>query len=342
MLAHLTIGDTIFRKNEGGDVQKLYGKSRSMNSIQTICVSIIAIILILTYMTGCGVSIDVAQSLDRGIIINSTLEACRDVKVLRSPSRSVFSVSGILAGQTAEVGFSPTDLLDEKAVISWTVGSQSHRVHLLLPKTDMSGPAALAYQLLPDGLATVHVASLSGLRDTGLPRSTDLRSPNKHSMAARTTVDDVLKFAIAAEERAEKFYTRLSGKMKTPETREALLRFAGAERMHKGKLLAIRARGPVIGSSGEEVTNLEISDYIVDVKPKPDMQYQDSLLLAIKKERAAQRLYTALAALADDDEIKSLFQNLAQEEAKHELHLKTEVISHIRRGAASRTKGTQK
>jgi rubrerythrin len=290
-----------------------------MNSMHTICAAIIAIILILTSMAGCSVSIDGAQSLDRGIIINSTLEACHAVKVVRFPSRSEWKFSGILAGKTAEIGFSPTDLLDEKAVISWTVGRQRHRVHLLLPKTDMSGPAILAYQLLPDGRATVRVASLPGLRDTSFPRST----PNKDSMAARTTVDDVLKFAIAEEEKAEQFYTRLSEKMKAPETRQALLRFAGEERRHRGTLLAIRASGPIIGSSDEEVTNLEISDYIVDIKLTPDMQYKDALLLSIKMERAAQSLYTAFAALADDDKIKSMFQALAQEEVKHKGRFET-------------------
>ncbi len=307
-------------------MQRLYRKSRSINSVQTICLSIITIILILSSMAGCAVRTNGTQSLDQDIIINSTLETCRDVNVLRSPSRTVFSVSGILAGGTAETGFSPEDLLDEKAVISWTAGSQHHRVHLLLPKTDISGPAALAYQLLPDGRATVHVASLSGLRDTRFTRSTDRRSPDKDSMAARTTFDDVLKFAIAEEEKAELFYTRLSKKMKTPEMRETLLRFAGEERKHKGTLLAIRASGPVIGSSSEEVTNLEISDYIVDINPTSDMQYQDALILAIKRERAAQSLYTALAALADDDKIKSMFQELAYVEAKHELHIRTHYL----------------
>jgi len=141
-------------------------------------------------------------------------------------------------------------------------------------------------------------------------------------MAARTTVDDVLKFAIAEEEKAEQFYTRLSKRMKTPEMRKTLLSLAGEERKHKATLLAIRASGPVIGSSGEEVTNLEISDYTVDIKPTRDMQYQDALLLAIKNERAAHSLYTALAALADDDMIKSMFRALADEEAKHERHIK--------------------
>ena len=293
-----------------------------MNSMQTICFPIIMTILILSSMAGCAVSTNGTQSLDQSIIINSTSKTCLDVKVLSSPSRTEYSVSRILAGSTAEIGFPPKDLLDEKAIISWTVGSQRHRVHLLLPRTAISGTAALTYQLLPDGRATVHVASLSGLRDGRSPRISDRSSPNESSMAARTTVDDVLKFAIAEEEKAEQFYTRLSKRMKTPEMRKTLLSLAGEERKHKATLLAIRASGPVIGSSGEEVTNLEISDYTVDIKPTRDMQYQDALLLAIKSERAAQSLYTALAALADDDMIKSMFRALADEEAKHERHIK--------------------
>lgn len=315
--------------------KRLNGKSQSMNNnninrrafLKTGTAVGLGAIASGAVLTGCGVSIDGEQSLDRGIIVNSTLEACHDVKVVRFPTRTEWKFSGILAGRTAEFSFYPTDLLDEKAVISWTVGRQRHRVHLLLPKTDMSGPATLAYQLLPGGRATVQVADLSDLRDTRFPRSTDRM---KYSMTAHATVDDILRFAIAEEERAEQFYTRLAEKMKVPEMREALLRFAVEERWHKDKLLAIGAGGPVIGSSGKEVTNLDLSDYMVDVKPTPDMQYQDALLLAIKRERAAQRLYTALAALADDNESKSMFQALAQEEVKHELHLRAEVISQLR------------
>ena len=275
-------------------------------------------------LTGCGESIDTEQILDRGIIVNSTLETCRDVEVVRFPTRTAWRFSAIPAGSKGEIGFSPTDLLDEKVVVSWTVGYQHHRVHLLLPKTDVSVPATVAYQLLPDGYATVQVAAPSDLRDTRFPHSTN------YSMAAHTTVDEVLKFAIGEEEKAEDFYTRLAEKVKVPETQEALLRFASEERRHKGKLLAIRTGGPVIGSSGKEVTNLELSDYSVNIKPTPDMLYQDAMLLAIKRERAAQRLYTDLAALAESDQSKSMFQALSQEEVKHELHFKAAVMSHLR------------
>lgn len=299
-----------------------------MNSMQTICITTI---LLPISMAGCGGSVHRVQSLDRSIVINSTSEACRDIKVVRYPTESMWAVSGILAGKTAEVGFSPTDLLDEKAVVSWTAGGERHRIHLLLPKTSVSGPAALTYQLLPNGHATVHVAAMSNLRHTRFPGSHDPTNPNEYSRAARTTVDNVLEFAIAEEEKAEQFYTRLAEQMMVPETREALLRFADEERRHKGKLLTIRGGGPIIGSSDKEATNLEISDYIVNVKPTPNMQHLDALLLAIQRERAAQRLYTALAALGDDTVSKSMLQALAQEEVKHELRFKTEVMSQLQR-----------
>jgi len=64
-----------------------------------------------------------------------------------------------------------------------------------------------------------------------------------------------------------------------------------------------------------------MAEYAVDVAPGPDMNYQGALVLAMKKEKAAFRLYTDLAASADDDKMKATFLALAQEEARHMLHL---------------------
>ena len=64
-----------------------------------------------------------------------------------------------------------------------------------------------------------------------------------------------------------------------------------------------------------------MAEYAVDVAPGPDMNYQSALVLAMKKEKAAFRLYTDLAASADDDKMKATFLALAQEEARHMLHL---------------------
>jgi rubrerythrin len=78
-------------------------------------------------------------------------------------------------------------------------------------------------------------------------------------------------------------------------------------------------------SSIEEVTiarvdNLKISDYVVEKTPSADMTYQDIIIIAMKREEAAHRLYTQMAESITDPKIKKLFDKLASEELKHKLH----------------------
>ena len=61
----------------------------------------------------------------------------------------------------------------------------------------------------------------------------------------------------------------------------------------------------------------------MDVRPSGELDYQDALILAMKREEAAFSLYTHLSKLAADKELKRIFTALAQEEAKHKLHFET-------------------
>ena len=70
--------------------------------------------------------------------------------------------------------------------------------------------------------------------------------------------------------------------------------------------------------------DLKIGDYLVEQKPSASMDYQSALILAMKQEKAAFRLYTDLAASTDDDNVRDLFLGLAQEEAKHKLRFEVE------------------
>ncbi|MBN1125109.1 MAG: hypothetical protein JXA82_08880, partial [Sedimentisphaerales bacterium] len=55
-----------------------------------------------------------------------------------------------------------------------------------------------------------------------------------------------------------------------------------------------------------------------------DMKYDEILALAIRKEYAAQQLYSKLAGAAKDPQTQKIFTLLAQEEAKHKLALEIE------------------
>jgi rubrerythrin len=137
------------------------------------------------------------------------------------------------------------------------------------------------------------------------------------------SVEAVLDFAIKNEQDASDFYTELASKMEKPYMKQAFEGFAAEERGHKAKLEAVKG-GKIAKLTKGKVLDLKIGDYLVEQKPSASMDYQSALILAMKQEKAAFRLYTDLAASTDDAGIRDLFLGLAQEEAKHKLRFEVE------------------
>ena len=137
----------------------------------------------------------------------------------------------------------------------------------------------------------------------------------------KTSVDEILDFAIAGEEAANRFYLGLAGKMEDDAMRKVFEEFAGEERNHKAILQGVR-RGKAI--EPEDVVDLKIAEFSVDVEPRADMDYQDALVLAMKREKAAFALYSRIAEATQDPSLRETFLMLAQEEAKHKLRFETE------------------
>lgn len=137
------------------------------------------------------------------------------------------------------------------------------------------------------------------------------------------SVDDVLDYAIGEEEGAVAFYTALAERAESPGMRKAFLEFAQEEMGHKDKLLAVK-NGATFNPSDQSVEDLKIGDYLVDVTPSPDMSFQDALILAMKKEKSAFRLYSDLAEVTCEERVRNVFLSLAQEEAKHKLRFELE------------------
>jgi rubrerythrin len=122
-------------------------------------------------------------------------------------------------------------------------------------------------------------------------------------MKAFGSVDEILDFAIGKEEEAAQLYTRLGHQTKKSWMRQVFEEFANEELGHKAKLLAIK-----------------------------DLDYQDALVLAMKEEKAAFRLYSDLAAATDDEALRETLLALAQEEARHKLRFEIEYDDHILTG----------
>jgi rubrerythrin len=140
-----------------------------------------------------------------------------------------------------------------------------------------------------------------------------------------SSADDVLDFAIEQEIAAQNFYHSLAANSDIPEMKAVFESFAKEEKGHQARLESMKTKGSFAAAANPaDVADLGLSDYLVDVEPAPHMEYKDALILAMKKEKAAYRLYTDLAELSKSKEMKDTFLFLSQEEAKHKLRFEIE------------------
>jgi rubrerythrin len=140
-------------------------------------------------------------------------------------------------------------------------------------------------------------------------------------------LEAIIDFAIEKEREAAAFYETIS---KDEEdfsgSRQMFAEFAAEEQKHEKILQDFKTKG--ITKSLEEyqlkwITDIKRSDYLVDLSYEKGMPYNEILLLAMKREEKALKLYNDFLEKADTDESKKLFKVLCQEEAKHKLALET-------------------
>ncbi len=137
------------------------------------------------------------------------------------------------------------------------------------------------------------------------------------------TVDEILDYAIDQEQQAADFYADVAEHAETAGMKKVLLDFSEEEKRHKEILLAVKT-GKHELTPEQEVLDLKISDYLVDVEVHEKISYQDALIIAMKRERAAYQLYSDMAAKIPDSHLKDVITGLAKEEAKHKLFFESE------------------
>lgn len=131
--------------------------------------------------------------------------------------------------------------------------------------------------------------------------------------------EEIIKQAIRFEQESYAFYDRAARIVKSEQARTILQDLRGQEETHKAKLEAVLDKGPswaVPLGRPEETMDLKIGEHALpsDLDSKAD--FQDALLVAMKREQASYDFYTTMAGLVSDD-AKPIFEFLANEEAKH-------------------------
>jgi rubrerythrin len=142
------------------------------------------------------------------------------------------------------------------------------------------------------------------------------------------TVDEILDYAIDQEQQAADFYADVAERAETAGMKKILLDFSAEEKSHKERLLAVKA-GEHELTPEQEVLDLKISDYLVEVDASENISYQDALIVAMKRERAAYQLYSDMAAKVPESHLKEVLLGLAKEEAKHKLFFESEYDERI-------------
>lgn len=137
------------------------------------------------------------------------------------------------------------------------------------------------------------------------------------------TVDEILDYAIEQEQQAADFYKDVAQRATTAGMKEILLDFSEEEMRHKKILQDVKAGDHEL-TPEQEVLDLKITDYLVEVEASENISYQDALIIAMKKERAAYHLYSNMAEKIPESHLREIFIGLAKEEEKHKLFFETE------------------
>ena len=138
------------------------------------------------------------------------------------------------------------------------------------------------------------------------------------------TFERLVSLAIQREEEAYEFYMKAAKESEFKSSSKLLHDLAKQEVNHKKKLQEALKAGVCKTFTCEteaELEKMDLSKYLVDIPLLPSSTPQDVLIVAIKKEAAANSFYKALSELTGSGVHRSVFETLAGEEEVHKTRL---------------------
>ena len=142
----------------------------------------------------------------------------------------------------------------------------------------------------------------------------------------RDPLRKALDFAIAKEMEAEAFYKEWAQKAKDPAVQGLFAELAGIEHGHM-EILSNITPSEMMSSADPDITDIHLSDLLVDIAASPKLTLQEAMIVAMKREEGAMKLYSRLAEL--NGEAQSLFEALAKEEGRHKAKLEVDYDDNI-------------
>jgi len=131
---------------------------------------------------------------------------------------------------------------------------------------------------------------------------------------------EVIKFAIANEIEAQKFYQDAADRVQDPHLKEMFTGFAAEEKRHEQILTGIISHESV-GQYFHQGADFKVSETVDKPSLSIDMKPAEAIALAMKNEEEAMQQYQELADACSDPEKKQVFLDLAAMEKGHKLRM---------------------
>lgn len=140
---------------------------------------------------------------------------------------------------------------------------------------------------------------------------------------------NIVEFAIEREMDSYNFYTEAHKHAKTQNAKTFFDQLAKQELIHKQKLEEMKLSEELL----MDLSVLNIDEYSSNESFASDMQfhveYQQILLLAIKREELSVRLYGDMRKVVKEPDKQRLFDRLIQEEKNHREELQIEYDAYV-------------
>lgn len=129
----------------------------------------------------------------------------------------------------------------------------------------------------------------------------------------------IIDFAIEKEQEAIDFYNELLLQVKLPNIQKEIQNIVLMEQGHINYLNTMRIVDQDCFSQNQ-TQRLNLSDYYEEPVTYKNMDYPTLLLLAIKREDKAKKLYMDLASYSSDIKVRNIFSTLSKEEENHQIY----------------------
>lgn len=136
------------------------------------------------------------------------------------------------------------------------------------------------------------------------------------------TPQEILDLAAQMEERGKAFYATAAEVVEHPGARQLLKELAEEEVAHLALFRDLAEREDYASlAKGRPPEDLRLADYLVATDIGPNSTPQDILVVAIKLEDAAVKLYSQWLEIYRGTAVQTLLEGLVQEEQRHKARL---------------------